>query len=312
MKQITLTSTCLSIFLFFVGCSDQVDTLNLKDSGEVSVVIVDSNGSPVPDGIVDLRSESGDFRYERIKTDKNGSVNFGAFNSGNYFLNIEVTNAGNFYSIIKIIQVVSGVNKTYEIDLSEYISSLTVHLNNYQGEPVDGTGYSLKITPINYNGEEDLSTSLDFDHSSITFEPVPTGAYYVEILNKEKKPITSKFSSYVEQYEPSEFTISVHELEFRIRAKNTYSITSVKNLYNSTTLEHPYQTFALGPDNNFTLALNDESEYGGSYYFYNDRMDLNWNSSSFWIVYQTNITEKGFNLTCYDYYLGQEVLITFE
>jgi len=181
----------ITLLLMSVLASCQQGNLELlhKDSGELNIQLMDSNGQPIADGLVLLSSETtidnehDDYRAgydpdeedERQKPDNilqelrsaaNGQLNFGRIIKGNYTIHgVDVKDGENAYSFIKVVQVVASETSDVIVVPSVYSASIELHLKERQLDETDlPMGADVKIALCkNMNFYERRRSELTFE-----------------------------------------------------------------------------------------------------------------------------------------------------
>lgn len=309
MKLFNITVLIVLLISMF-GCGDDENILILKESGTIGVTLVGLDGTAVPDAKVQLLDEDG-LSYDRLITDESGLVEFGAYNSGNYRLSVEAEDDDKYFRFTKIIQVVSGVDKTHEIDLNDYVINFTLTTHGMESEEeINASGYTMVLTNMGYNGTQEKTISQDFQGASVIIQDVPVGAYQMELVNSEGLAL---FSDYVNlyQYQDHDDIIYVNELELLLGAKSSYEVESVVNYYTSQSVDHSYKSVIFGDERSISVVLDDNTTYDATYYLYsNNYIEFSWSSSWIWGYGRLGFSSNKLVITVTDYLLNEEVVIT--
>lgn len=143
MKNYVLVGLLLIVGL--VGCKDDDElTVILKQSGQLSLRLIDNEGNPVSDAEVTLSIYDGELDVQT--TNAEGRVDFGELNAESYAISTEVTHGGQQYNVRKAVQVISGSKKDVEINVQEYVGSASIKAIGFDGPAV---GVKLLVAAVN-------------------------------------------------------------------------------------------------------------------------------------------------------------------
>ena len=310
------------------ACSDNgLQELALIESGSLHVSLVDSEDQPLAGVTVDLYDLAGGLLYERLLTDNNGAADFGIFNSGNYLLRFKSGSNMPYFQFPKIVQIVSGHDKKVQVNLKDYMVSADISVHDYQSEelvPVEGLFVSfVPATEVpNVNNQSLLAEAIEtygitaeVSLGKAKVEHIPVGQYFV-FLHSATYIFDGNLTVGLSQYDERSLTFYVNGLSLLLQSKSVYDVVSLKNLYNSESLNHPYSTVAFN-GNLMTITLTDGSSVEANYYInvYGSNpptyyLDFNWPISNYWGNAIVQISGSDILLTLFDSQLSDDVLIT--
>jgi hypothetical protein len=205
MKNAKLLLFVLVGFLLTVGCNKEKDlniTMNVVESGNLSITVTDDNGAGLANLNVVLNGYGSEL--EDAMTDANGVVSFSDLLSDNYTVEIEdAVVGGKTYHVNQIVQVISGKTKNDIINPTEFVGSIEITVYRYTGwenEEIPG----LNVTLLK---EEDYKNDMTYEEvmevalvSSITnsegivfFDKLPFGYYAVFISEDTENYNTYSF-----------------------------------------------------------------------------------------------------------------------
>jgi hypothetical protein len=286
MRNLILLLTFLSI-VFTTSCQKDQITVNLKQSGSISVQIADSTGKKYSKIKVSLYSTtiissssssySSSLLIDRQSTDDNGHINFGELNAGTYTLASDTVKIGNKkYLMMKPFQVISGSSKNVVLNPMEYVGTIKLSLTIYSSSLYDiiPALSSIKVALINYR---------DYN-SSLSRQKVIQRA--VAIQNSDASGnvifnnIPSNFNYYAYAYINNTDTIgSWYNSTFYVDKDGTYSTnwqiyaSSLSNIKGTGLLNFKYYSNTTGNTNikNANVLFVKSSDYS-NYNLYNQSL----------------------------------------
>lgn len=172
-----------------VACKDDdMESITLKRSGNLRVVVKNGD-APVANTQVRFYNADTGNELDIVSTDEQGIVDFGKLNEGNYSISFEVSDPYSF--IEQEFQVVSGENKEYSVQVSDYVGNLNLFLkDNYWNNIIkEDLNIGIAIVPDNddfkkvFTNEEIIALATDSKYfgtdGKILFENIPTGDYRI-------------------------------------------------------------------------------------------------------------------------------------
>jgi hypothetical protein len=228
----------LAAVLAVSSCSDDENyTITLKESGKLSLEVT-INESPVVGEIVylipqfdeskDKASEVLEYSIDNKITDENGKVGYGDVNVGNYYLVMEdVEIGGKFYNPSKLVQAVSGVNKSYSINIMDYTGTIEITVQNYnyetyEYEPYSGAKVAI-LTDEDYNNSSDIEDRLTKtieqettgSSGTVSFTlPSGTSYYAIVYITDGSGDIAESYSDYLGYLSAGEEDITTFNTDF--------------------------------------------------------------------------------------------------
>lgn len=192
------------ISVFILSCSDDIEKIEvtLKQDGDVQIVLADSLGNPLADVVVELYySSSSSEPIEEGKTDAKGRILFTNIIQGYYYAVINDVELNGFdYSISKLVAVVSGETKTYNIDPADYTGNAEIHIYSEYYDYTAGEYVEVGLSSVNvglipyedyynyyYAGRDSYDELLSIVMTSgitdsegvVEFSEIPSGYYYM-------------------------------------------------------------------------------------------------------------------------------------
>ena len=201
MKKHTLIYALLFMFVL-VSCQKDEITVFLKESGTVSIKVVDENDRPMKDCLVTINGKGTNYDYGNLPlyysgtTDEEGMFYSESLLQGEYYC-YATTKAGKvIYQDRKLIQIISGENKTVILSPLKNVGKMTIQLVNFRQEPLSISGVNIAL--VSYELAEyrfTLSKLLSVAHFTATtnngqvqFEKLPTtSSYYIYIYDTKKE-----------------------------------------------------------------------------------------------------------------------------
>ena len=182
--------------------------MKIKDSGTLTVKLVDNNNSPLPDIKIKLYNQQSpiyDVKSNLInlygsilddgKTDNNGVVNFGELNAGTYYIEADTPKVnGVKYHPQKAFQVIANHSKKITINVEEYTGTLQMlflnltNLTPFQDLTVllvPSENYISNSTIDNYTTLAEYNTTTDAS-GYVTFKLPSDRFFYVIVYPADK------------------------------------------------------------------------------------------------------------------------------
>lgn len=202
MKNILMGLLMVSVMLSFSCKEDQLESITIKKSGDLSIVLLDGE-NPVEGQKVFLYSSYFGNIINALETNEKGVINFGTFHEGFYGIMFHIE--GNV-RVEREIQVISGAPKGNEvIQLKDYVGTYTVELFDYNTSEIikDDHGYGIAIVPyiegLEDVEEEDLINYAReikyFASGVVTFE-LPVYEYVAFLVKKDE----DDYFEYVDEF----------------------------------------------------------------------------------------------------------------
>lgn len=202
MKNILMGLLMVSVMLSFSCKEDQLESITIKKSGDLSIVLLDGE-NPVEGQKVFLYSSYFGNIINALETNEKGVINFGTFHEGFYGIMFHIE--GNV-RVEREIQVISGAPKGNEvIQLKDYVGTYTVELFDYNTNEIikDDHGYGIAIVPyievLEDVEEEDLVNYAReikyFASGVVTFE-LPVYEYVAFLVKKDE----DDYFEYVDEF----------------------------------------------------------------------------------------------------------------
>lgn len=184
----------LFLLMLLVGTSglmysckdDKMESITLKRSGGLKVII--KNGeSPVTSTQITFSNADTGNELDVVTTDEQGVIDFGKLNEGNYAISFETSEP--YSRINQELQVVSGENKEYTVQVQDYVGDLTVFLKDYSTNDLimEDLKVGVAIVPKNndfkkaFTNEDKIALATGMKYfgaeGSVSFENIPTGDY---------------------------------------------------------------------------------------------------------------------------------------
>lgn len=155
-------SLLILLLTIFTSCKKTNDIDNtVSVTGKLTYKLLDDAGKGLPNVKIRLRDYDQLLLDTRI-TDKNGLVDFGELNTGNYFVFPESPVVNNVeYLIQDYIQLVPGETKNKEVKVSDYSGkfNFVIKAYNHNNMPVENIG--LLLIPLSKFVYDPLSTYFD-------------------------------------------------------------------------------------------------------------------------------------------------------
>jgi hypothetical protein len=192
----------LALGFIALSCTKEADdlTVTLKNSGTLSVKLVDNEGGTISDTKIRLyesTAESYSYNIDELYTDNNGFVNFGEVTSGTYILIADTPKVNDIkYMPVKIVQVLTGSDKQVTINVEEYVG--TANLKFVEYVDYNYVGYSnLNVILVPYekvNYYDSLETFIGAaEYTGVTDSEgklsftIPSSRVYYLIVYDENK-----------------------------------------------------------------------------------------------------------------------------
>lgn len=184
------------------SCSEDVTdyTVILKESGKLKVEFLQNN-IPVSGTMVYLIPEMNydkgnsyiEYAIDYKETNEDGFVDFGEVNAGNYIIITEGVVVGSLtYNPERIVQVISGEEKTYSIEVLDYSGDISIYVYSYnydlyEYDALQGIHVAMVTDEIMYNTAS-VEEAIDQAYSDKTTNTdgiaefnLPSGYYYYAI-----------------------------------------------------------------------------------------------------------------------------------
>lgn len=328
MKEIApIVCTAILITACLLSCTDKLDTISLSESGDLSVSLKSPTGDPVSGAKIDLYDSEGLMLYQRKLTNEDGVGDFGKYNAGTYLLRIQAEAGPSIFDFTQLTQVVSGIDKSITLNLSEYTVNLQVNVYGSSSyELLKFSGYSIALLPISklddlvdeemlYGQIEAYGLSAPLNSGQAVLEKIPIGEYYCAIVSPESLVLDASLIS-LHQYEDDVINKYVDEVALNLRRK-VFTISSVKNIFNSQNIVHNYATIQFKANAEFVLTLKNGEKVNGYYSHYTyssgeSSLDFNWSGSSQWSTAIYGTDDDKITLSTYDYNAYEDVVITLQ
>jgi len=182
----------LLLFLFLgfllVSCQKQGDniTVNMNQSGTLSIQVLNENGSAGAKGLVSVYSSSpsGQLIYHD-STDNNGFCNVGKVLQGQYSYYVSTTSSNKEYTEAEYFQVFADEAKTFIVNPFLNVGTAKVKIVNASGAPLSNVNVAL-MPNVYYNSSYPFDYYMAFAYFMdatnndgwVTFEKVPASSLY--------------------------------------------------------------------------------------------------------------------------------------
>lgn len=188
MRPVKYISIALLGLFLTTSCTKKQEldiTMNMVEDGDLEVLLIDDSHIGLANIAVSLESGYSSPIAEGI-SDAKGQVIFKDVLSGTYTINAkDVELNSKEYNVSQIVQVVSGMTKSYTINPTEFSGTAMIKVRDYfDGIPVAGVNVGVfRTEDYNYNMEfvDILNLLLDSGQTDsigeITFKKLPLTNY---------------------------------------------------------------------------------------------------------------------------------------
>lgn len=310
------------------SCKDDgMESITLKRSGNLKVVI--KNGeTPVASTQITFYNADTENELDIVTTDEQGVIDFGKLNEGNYGISFETSEP--YSRINQELQVVSGENKEYTVQVEHYVGDLTLFLrDNNSGDLIaEDLKVGVAIVPDNndfekaFTNEEVIALATEMKYfgaeGKVFFENIPTGTYKLFQVVGDTI-IGSEGNVYVGRANEEINSLYVDANIERLFNSEIWTVTKAID-YNSNEAisEFPLESMVFSRDLNgnfyHKMQLADGTivegvlSYNGAGYFYiyndgstSEDIDVNWSINSFRFDENGHMKLRFNSLSIYNY-----------
>lgn len=192
MKRISLF---LVLILALSSCSKYPDelTVTLNESGNLSVRVIDDNGTGVNNAKVSIYSLYSGMKLFYDSTDVAGIVNFGEVLQSEYGYYVIAQRGNMEYTYTDVFQVIAGKNKLVEVNPFINVGDVKLKILNYYSNPIPDIHVAL-VPFTQYTGRD------------YTFDELINKAYFIGTTDSNgevlfnKVPVRNNYYSAVLYY----------------------------------------------------------------------------------------------------------------
>lgn len=171
LKLLPIMAICLGML---ASCEKIEDvTVTLKQSGNLSIQLVDTTNQPIAGYKVKLYTNMVYYLdnsqristtpYDTKVTNSSGLADFGELNTGTYMIAIEkVKVGGQVYNVTRSVQVISGSDASIVVKPQEFVGKLTLNVL-MQSSQISSVREKVKNANVILIKYQDYSDSLSFD-----------------------------------------------------------------------------------------------------------------------------------------------------
>ncbi len=307
----------------FLACSSDDLEVTLIQNGDLEITLVDDDALPIVGATVELIYF--DNELDSKVTDASGRAQFGTLNTGEYVVTVNTKHRGKEFNFTKAVQVVSAINKNYNINIDDYVGEINIRLREqFSSEPFAFEGAKLALVPRNdayeaaFTWNEILALSVEKEttdsEGKVTFTGVPINNYVIYLYGNEG-PLDQDFV-FIERKEETEFvTFFVNSFEIVSSAKDNWSVESIVT-NSGGAVDHNYSTVILDAQNaDITLKRVDGSDdVAGDFTYTSSYVLLDWGAPLYtsWFVYYENVRGNEIIARYYDHTVDEEVKVTLK
>ncbi len=272
-KQIIIL--CIGALVFSSCKEDEIDSIFFRTDGALSITLTDDDGKAVADARAELYNFSTGNRISVKRTDENGRVDFGRYESGEYLVNMELSHNGEWFDFDEEIHILSGVDTKHNMSLADQRGDFFIKIfNSNDGELINFDLGDLKIGLVPYNDEfsqtindaEILSliTSSYKAESSLEVKDVPAARYLAVLYDEE---IIDSNLITISPFDDDFLIFYVNPMSILLASKSVWTVTNIVSDEPANVLV-PISTFSF-EDGNMTVTYNngDVAEARCSFYF---------------------------------------------